>query len=63
MTTRQNLNSAVDSREAGGHDTKICGKLFQEYNGTTLPGHRAMCELSPKRESSLLLRLVNVISY
>lgn len=63
MTTRQNLNSAADSKGTGGHDTQVYNSLFQGYKETILPGHRAMCKLFSKNESFLLLKLINVISY
>lgn len=42
MTTRQDLNSAVNSEEVGGYDNKAYDCLYQGHHETLLPEHTTM---------------------
>lgn len=54
MITCQSLKSALDSKGAGGRGIKTYDRLFQEYNGAMLTGHRAMCKLFSKKDLHFL---------
>lgn len=58
MTTRHDLNSAVDSKEAGGFDNKVHNCLYQGHNETVLPGHTTMRKSFTNMNHLLLLKLI-----
>lgn len=58
MTTRQDLNSAVDSKEAGAYDNKAYDCLYQGNNETLLPEHTTMRKSFTKWKHLLLLNLM-----
>lgn len=58
MTTRQDLNSAVESKEAGWYDNKVYDCLYQGHNETLFPGHTTMRTSFTKMNHILLLKLM-----
>lgn len=58
MVTRQDLNSAVDSKEAGGYDNKVYDCLYQGHNETVLLGHATMRKSFTNMNHLLLLKLI-----
>lgn len=58
MTARQDLNSAVNSKEAGAYDNKAYDCLYQGNNETLLPAHTTMRKSFTKMKHLLLLKLM-----